>query len=153
MTQVFEMEPEGVAAEMADLLEDIAKRAEAGAVEGMVDNIPIKKAQTSSMVKYNGIELPARTPVYDRDGEISLVPTAALAYHLSKQRADSPGERASVHRRDGAAGLLRRAAELGQGLVAARGVDAGAGRPRGDRRAAAVGDRAGSAGRDRGGAG
>lgn len=98
MTQVFEMEPEGVAAEMANLLEDMAKRVEAGAVEGTVDGIPIKKAHTSSMVKYNGIELPARTPVYDRDGEISLVPTASLSYHLSKQRADSPGERAFFSR-------------------------------------------------------
>ena len=102
MTQVFEMEPEGVAAEMADLLEDMAKRAEAGAVEGTVEGIPIKKAQTSSMVKYNGVELPSRTPVYDKFGEISLVPTASLAYHLSKPRADSPGERAFFSRPPGA---------------------------------------------------
>lgn len=91
-TSVFQPD---VTAEVIGLIEDqLEIRAKAGDVIGSVDGVPVKQGKVSSMVRYNGKELPERTRVFDKFGNPSEVPTAQLAHHLSKPRADSPGERA-----------------------------------------------------------
>lgn len=88
-TAVFD---ESVAEEMAGLLDDIEERARPGDSVGEVDGVPITKTKTRSMVHRNGVDLPERTPVYDRDGGISYVPTAQLGHHLNKRNVN--GEKA-----------------------------------------------------------
>lgn len=54
--------------------------------EAAASNV-ITEAPRKSMVKLNGKDLPERWPVYDENGIKSMVPTAALQYHLTKRRA------------------------------------------------------------------
>ena len=83
-------EPLGV--EIAELMEEMAQRPQAGEVVGEVGGMKVKQTKNKSLVTYNGVELPERTRVFDKNGVPSLVPTAQLAYHLSKKTID--GERA-----------------------------------------------------------
>jgi hypothetical protein len=94
-TAVFELEaPEtdGISMEMTELLEGMATRAQEGDIIGEAGDIKVKAAKQKSLVSYNGVELPARTRVYDRFGVPSDVPTAQLGYHLGKRQPD--GQRA-----------------------------------------------------------
>lgn len=96
-TAVFDpgnFEPDSLAEEVTSVLEDLASRPVEGDELGDVGGIKVKAAKPRSMVRYNGVELPARTRVYDKFGMPSDVPTAQLAAMLAKKRADSPGERA-----------------------------------------------------------
>jgi hypothetical protein len=76
---------------MADMLEEMAARAQPGDELGSVEGVSLKRTKTRSMVHMNGVELPERTRVYDRWGMSSEVPTAQLRYHLSKPAADGSG--------------------------------------------------------------
>ncbi len=54
--------------------------------DAAVSNV-ITEAPRKSMVRLGNKELPERWPVYDENGIKSMVPTAALQYHLTKRRA------------------------------------------------------------------
>lgn len=94
MNDSVTFEVEDLGAEVAGLLNDAmeSRRAEDGEEIGNVGGIPIKHKKGRSMVHLNGVELPDRTLVYDKNGNPSAVPTAQLAYHLSKKTIG--GERA-----------------------------------------------------------
>lgn len=72
---------------MGALLDQMEQQArlQAGDNIGEVDGVKFKARRNSSMVHRNGIELPERTPVYDKNGMVSMVPTAQLMHHLSKR--------------------------------------------------------------------
>lgn len=73
-----------VAQAIAAHISDVQQRVEVGAVVGEVEGMAVRQRRNSSMVRYNGVELPERTPVYDRAGRLSMVPTAQLLHHLTK---------------------------------------------------------------------
>lgn len=79
---------------MAQLLDQMEHQArlQAGDTIGEVEGVKFKARRNSSMVHRNGVTLPERTPVYDRNGMVSMVPTAQLLHHLSKRTIG--GERA-----------------------------------------------------------
>lgn len=54
----------------------------------------VKWKKPSSMVKAGSTPLPERFEAYDRDGSMSLLPTAQMSRMLSKHRADDPSTRA-----------------------------------------------------------
>ncbi len=96
------LETDSVAEEVAGMLEAmVATRTQAGDTLGEVDGVKVKQSKMRSMVHMNGIDLPERTRVYDRRGFPSDVPTAQLAYHLSKKTAG--GERAFFSKPPGVA--------------------------------------------------
>lgn len=57
----------------------------------VVDQTRFRELPRKSLVHAGGVELPERVPVYDKMGRQSMVPTAALAYHLAK--TNRAGER------------------------------------------------------------
>lgn len=72
---------------MSLLLDNMEQQArlKAGDNIGEIEGVKFKARRNSSMVHRNGVELPERTPVYDKDGMVSYVPTAQLLHHLSKR--------------------------------------------------------------------
>lgn len=82
----------------SEMMEALSEQVDAALVEEAASNA-IKERRRSSLVRMNGVELPERTRVWDKFGNPSMVPTAQLMHHLTKPRADSPGERAFFQKR------------------------------------------------------
>lgn len=53
-----------------------------------------REVKTNSLVRNGKTALPERFAAFDKYGNMSMLPTAQMGRMLSKERADSPGERA-----------------------------------------------------------
>jgi len=53
-----------------------------------------REVKNNSLVRAGKVALPERFAAFDKYGNISMLPTAQMGRMLSKERADSPGERA-----------------------------------------------------------
>lgn len=58
-----------------------------------------RRGRHRSMVKLNGQEIAERVAVYDRKGQVHMVPTVQLAYFLSKPHAERPSQKAFYARK------------------------------------------------------
>jgi hypothetical protein len=58
------------------------------------DGAIYREVKQNSMVRNGKTELPERFAAFDKFGNLSMLPTAQMGKMLSKERADSPGERA-----------------------------------------------------------
>ncbi len=93
--------------EQADVLGDMLEKADVAAAyrdssipegtliaEGEIQGQQVKWKKPKSMVRAGNTPLPERFEAYDRDGVLSLLPTAQMSRMLSKPRADDPNTRA-----------------------------------------------------------
>jgi hypothetical protein len=101
-------EPLSVAAESADVLQDMMAKAETMAAGYRDNDIPegellgeaelqgqqVKWKKPKSMVRSGNTPLPERFEAFDRFGKLRMLPTAQMGRMLSKPAADSPGVRA-----------------------------------------------------------
>jgi hypothetical protein len=95
------------ATEQADILDDLMGAADLGSAyrdqsipegtllaEGVdATGSTVRYKKPSSMVRRGNVNLPERFEAWDKFGVRSMLPTAQMNYHLSKQRPDAPGER------------------------------------------------------------
>lgn len=94
------------ATEVADLIQELTQQSQsvaerqrdasvaAGTIlsEVDVDGAQFREVKQSSMVRSGKVALPERFMAFDKFGNVSMLPTAQMHYHLGKHRPDSPGE-------------------------------------------------------------